>query len=155
MDIEPDGPAESVAPVSPLEEMRSCSCADPPARPGRCSWGDAARGERDTCSIPGGQSTAWVFNPEYQRPVDLWEQVMPEMERITKLLERPYTMARSADTWQVDVAERYVQQISEVAHPHRALPAGGADGDQRRGGGHTLVGAEQCGRTARLLLNLR
>ncbi|WP_061296839.1 hypothetical protein [Herbidospora cretacea] len=89
------------------------SYADPPA-PRALQLGEtppAASG--NTLLIPDGQPTAWVFNPEYQRLVDLWKQVMPEMERITKLLEQPYTMARSAETWDAPVAKRYVEQISE------------------------------------------
>ncbi|WP_062335810.1 MULTISPECIES: hypothetical protein [Herbidospora] len=89
------------------------SYLDPPAprplQPGETP--PAANG--NDLLIPGGQATTWVFNPEYQRLVDLWFQVMPLMEKISTLLDRPYTLARSTDTWNADVAKRYVQQISE------------------------------------------
>ncbi|WP_214106494.1 hypothetical protein [Acrocarpospora catenulata] len=62
---------------------------------------------------PGGQATTWVFNPEYQRLVDLWFAVLPLMEELTKSLDKPYQMARSTDVWDAPVAKRYVQDIGE------------------------------------------
>jgi hypothetical protein len=62
---------------------------------------------------PGGQPTAWVFNPEYQRLVDLWLQVVPLMDRLTGSLDKPYEQARSRDVWDAPVAERYVHDLAE------------------------------------------
>ncbi|WP_066373607.1 hypothetical protein [Herbidospora mongoliensis] len=89
------------------------SYADPPA-PRRLQPGEtppAASG--NALLVPGGQATAWVFNPEYERLVTLWDSVMPEMRKISELLEQPYTMARSTDTWNAAVAQRYIEKISE------------------------------------------
>jgi hypothetical protein len=61
----------------------------------------------------GGQSTTWVFNPEYQKLVDLWLQVVPLMDQLTRSLDKPYEMARSKDVWDAPVAERYVQDLAE------------------------------------------
>ncbi|GLX00088.1 hypothetical protein [Microtetraspora sp. NBRC 16547] len=62
---------------------------------------------------PGGQQTTWVFNPEYQRLVDLWLQVLPLMEQLARSLEKPYQMARSNDVWDAPVAKRYVGDVAE------------------------------------------
>nr|WP_205830139.1 hypothetical protein [Microbispora sp. CL1-1] len=62
---------------------------------------------------PGGQPTGWVFNPEYQKLVDLWLQVVPLMDQLTKSLDKPYERARSRDVWDAPVAERYVQDLAE------------------------------------------
>ncbi|MFF3666953.1 hypothetical protein [Microtetraspora malaysiensis] len=62
---------------------------------------------------PGGQHTTWVFNPEYQRLVDLWLQVLPLMEQLTGSLDKPHQMARSADVWDAPVAKRYVDDVTE------------------------------------------
>ncbi|GAB1820679.1 hypothetical protein [Herbidospora sp. RD11066] len=89
------------------------SYADPPApRPMQLGETPPAASGNDLL-VPGGQATTWVFNPEYQRLVKLWDTVIRDMEHISTLLDRPYTMARSTDTWKADVAERYIQKISE------------------------------------------
>ncbi len=62
---------------------------------------------------PGGQATTWVFNPEYQKLVDLWLRVLPMMEQLTNSLDKPFQMARSTDVWDAPVAKRYVEDVGE------------------------------------------
>ncbi|GAA0367566.1 hypothetical protein GCM10009530_16860 [Microbispora corallina] len=62
---------------------------------------------------PGGQPTGWVFNPEYQRLVDLWLQVVPLMDQLTRSLDKPHEQAKSKDVWDAPVAGRYVQDLAE------------------------------------------
>ncbi|GAA1014948.1 hypothetical protein Aple_052610 [Acrocarpospora pleiomorpha] len=89
------------------------SYVDPPApRPLQPGETPPAPSSADLLA-PGGQATTWVFNPEYQRLVDLWFQVLPLMEQLTTSLDKPYQMARSTDVWDAPVAKRYVQDIGE------------------------------------------
>jgi hypothetical protein len=62
---------------------------------------------------PGGQATTWVFNPEYQRLVDLWVKVAAPLDQLSKLLDKAYQMARSRDVWDAPVAKRYVEDLAE------------------------------------------
>ncbi|WP_214413550.1 hypothetical protein [Sphaerisporangium fuscum] len=61
----------------------------------------------------GGQASSWRFNPEYQKLVDLWQQVRPMLDGLTGSLDKAYQMARSRDVWDAPVAERYVQDMTE------------------------------------------
>ncbi len=54
-----------------------------------------------------------MFNPEYQKLVDLWFQVLPQMDRLTRSLDKPYAMARSRDVWDAPVSGRYVEDLTE------------------------------------------
>jgi len=54
-----------------------------------------------------------VFNPEYQRLVDLWQKVSPPLDQLTRLLDKAYQMARSRDVWDAPVAKRYVEDLAE------------------------------------------
>jgi hypothetical protein len=87
--------------------------ADPPA-PTPLQPGEAppASSGNDLLS-PGGQTTTWEFNPEYQRLVDLWVQIVPLMNQLTHSLDKAYQRARSKDTWDAPVAERYIQDLDE------------------------------------------
>ncbi|GIH90048.1 hypothetical protein ACFFMN_11400 [Planobispora siamensis] len=58
-------------------------------------------------------ATAWEFNPDYQRLVVLWRQVLPMLENLTSSLDRAYQMARSRDVWDAPVGERYVEDLAE------------------------------------------
>jgi hypothetical protein len=62
---------------------------------------------------PGGQATTWVFNPEYQRLVDLWVKVAAPLDQLSKLLDKAYQMSRSRDVWDAPVAKRYVEDLAE------------------------------------------
>ncbi|GII56401.1 hypothetical protein Pth03_47900 [Planotetraspora thailandica] len=62
---------------------------------------------------PGGQPTTWVFNPAYQRLVDLWLEIVPVMDQLTGTLDEPYEQARSRDVWDAPVADRYVHDLAE------------------------------------------
>ncbi|GIH27106.1 hypothetical protein Aph01nite_54160 [Acrocarpospora phusangensis] len=89
------------------------SYVDPPApRPLQPGETPPAPSSSDLLT-PGGQATTWVFNPEYQRLVDLWFQVLPLMEQLTTSLDKPYQMARSTDVWDAPVAKRYIQDMGE------------------------------------------
>ncbi|RJL24500.1 hypothetical protein D5H75_29735 [Bailinhaonella thermotolerans] len=63
--------------------------------------------------VPGGGGPQWVFNPEYQRLVELWNDVLPMLEELTKVLDKPYAKARSRDVWDAPVADRHVQDMGE------------------------------------------
>jgi hypothetical protein len=86
---------------------------DPPApqplRPGETPPRQSAADQL----TPGGQTTTWVFNPEYQKLVDLWLQVIPHMESLTTSLDRAYQLARSPQVWDAPVSKRYVEDITE------------------------------------------
>lgn len=59
------------------------------------------------------QPRAWEFNPEYQRLVTAWQEVMPLLESLTKALDGVYRRARSPQTWDAPVGKRYVEDIGE------------------------------------------
>jgi hypothetical protein len=87
--------------------------ADPPAptppQPGEVP---PAPSEADLMR-PGGQPTAWVFNPEYRRLVDLWMQVVPLLDELTHTLDRSFEQARSKDVWDAPIAARYARDMAE------------------------------------------
>ncbi|HEX4812880.1 MAG TPA: hypothetical protein VFV66_09030 [Nonomuraea sp.] len=56
---------------------------------------------------------AWEFNPDYQRLVNAWHAVMPQLESLRTALDKAYGLARSPQTWDAPVGERYVQDIRE------------------------------------------
>jgi hypothetical protein len=60
---------------------------------------------------PGGQPTSWIFNPEYQKLVDLWLKVLPMLEQLTQALDTPVKMAQNTQVWDAPVAERYVNDL--------------------------------------------
>ncbi|MEW9547539.1 hypothetical protein [Nonomuraea sp. NPDC050783] len=57
------------------------------------------------------QPRAWEFNPEYQRLVVAWQAVLPQLEILKTVLDKAYDLARSPQTWDAPVGERYVQDI--------------------------------------------
>ncbi|MFG1702884.1 hypothetical protein ACFLIM_06805 [Nonomuraea sp. M3C6] len=56
---------------------------------------------------------AWEFNPDYQRLVVAWNTVLPQLETLRTALDKAYGLARSPQTWDAPVGERYVQDIRE------------------------------------------
>ncbi|WP_433438627.1 hypothetical protein [Nonomuraea sp. CA-141351] len=56
---------------------------------------------------------AWEFNPEYQRLVVAWNTVLPQLESLRTALDKAYGLAKSPQTWDAPVGERYVQDIRE------------------------------------------
>ncbi|GII91263.1 hypothetical protein [Sinosporangium siamense] len=58
-------------------------------------------------------TVVWTFNPEYHRLVVLWQQVMPLLDELTASLDKALRAAKSQDTWDAPVAERYVQDMDE------------------------------------------
>ncbi|GIH70524.1 MULTISPECIES: hypothetical protein [Sphaerimonospora] len=87
--------------------------ADPPAPTPRQPGEQPPTTSTSDLLSPGGQPTGWVFNPEYQKLVDLWFQVLPQMDRLTRSLDKPYAMARSKDVWDAPVSGRYVEDLAE------------------------------------------
>ncbi|MBB2909925.1 hypothetical protein FHS43_001171 [Streptosporangium becharense] len=86
--------------------------ADPPApqplQPGETPPSSA------TAGIPSPDTaTAWEFNPDYQRLVMAWRQVLPELDRLTGSLDRAYHLAKSKDVWDAPVSGRYVEDMGE------------------------------------------
>ncbi|MGW6497312.1 hypothetical protein [Nonomuraea angiospora] len=56
---------------------------------------------------------AWEFNPDYQRLVLAWNTVLPKLETLRTALDKAYSLAKSPQTWDAPVGERYVQDIRE------------------------------------------
>ncbi|WP_043616760.1 hypothetical protein [Nonomuraea candida] len=56
---------------------------------------------------------AWRFNPDYQRLVEAWKAVMPQLESLSTALDRAYDLAKSPQTWDAPVGERYARDIRE------------------------------------------
>ncbi|MFI7445484.1 hypothetical protein [Nonomuraea indica] len=84
--------------------------ADPPApqpmRPGETPPAKPGANPLDP------QPRAWEFNPEYQRLVTAWQTVLPLLESITTALDKAYRQARSPQTWEAPVGERYVEDLA-------------------------------------------
>ena len=59
------------------------------------------------------QPRAWEFNPEYQRLVTAWQNVLPLLESLTSSLDKAYQLARSPQTWDAAVSARYVEDLQE------------------------------------------
>jgi hypothetical protein len=86
---------------------------DPPApQPPRPGETPPAQSLPDQLA-PGGQATTWVFNPDYQKLVDLWHKVLPLLEDLTTSLDRPLRLSQSKDVWDAPVGERYVRDLDE------------------------------------------
>ncbi|GII75132.1 hypothetical protein Sru01_01140 [Sphaerisporangium rufum] len=86
--------------------------ADPPA-PQPLQPGETPPAATADPFSPGGQPSAWRFNPEYQKLVDLWQQVRPLLDGLTRSLDKAHQMARSRDVWDAPVAARHVEDITE------------------------------------------
>lgn len=56
---------------------------------------------------------AWEFNPDYQRLVVAWNTVLPRLETLKTALDKAYSLAKSPQTWDAPVGERYVEDIRE------------------------------------------
>ncbi|GIH74762.1 hypothetical protein [Planobispora longispora] len=88
--------------------------ADPPApqplQPGETPPAPDSAG---SALLGPGAAVTWEFNPEYQRLVTLWGQVLPLMETLTTSLDKAYQMAKSRDVWDAPVGERYVRDLVE------------------------------------------
>ncbi|MEO3791054.1 hypothetical protein ABGB14_12605 [Nonomuraea sp. B10E15] len=56
---------------------------------------------------------AWEFNPDYQRLVVAWNTVLPQLEALRTVLDKAYALAKSPQTWDAPVGERYVKDIRE------------------------------------------
>ncbi|MFB4281014.1 hypothetical protein ACBJ59_37395 [Nonomuraea sp. MTCD27] len=83
---------------------------DPPApRP-------KGRNEEPPHSTPGALETpqrAWEFNPDYERLVVAWKTVMLQLDTLRTVLDKAYGLAKSPQTWDAPVGERYVEDIRE------------------------------------------
>lgn len=62
---------------------------------------------------PGGQTTTWVFNPEYQKLVELWNQVHPLLESLTTSVANVQKKAANPQVWDAPVVKRYLRDIAE------------------------------------------
>lgn len=85
---------------------------DPPApqplQPGETPPASANAG------LPSAEAvTAWEFNPDYQRLVMMWRQVLPVLDTLTGSLDKAYQLARSRDVWDAPVSGRYVEDMTE------------------------------------------
>ncbi|MGC5012754.1 hypothetical protein ACLQ2R_18480 [Streptosporangium sp. DT93] len=74
-------------------------------------------GETPPLTSSGGVSssdaTSWQFNPDYQRLVMMWRQVLPELEKLTTSLDDAHRRARSKEVWDAQVSDRYIEDITE------------------------------------------
>ncbi|MBG0828324.1 hypothetical protein HS041_11165 [Planomonospora sp. ID67723] len=86
--------------------------ADPPAPQPLQPGETPPQGRRSGVPSPE-TATAWQFNPEYQRLVVLWQQVLPMLETLTSSLDRAYQLAKSRDVWDAPVGDRYVEDLAE------------------------------------------
>ncbi|MFI9430729.1 MULTISPECIES: hypothetical protein [Streptosporangium] len=59
------------------------------------------------------RATSWEFNPDYQRLVTMWRQVLPALDDLAASLDRAYQLARSRDVWDAPVSGRYVKEMAE------------------------------------------
>ncbi|MER6575385.1 hypothetical protein [Nonomuraea sp. NPDC001023] len=59
------------------------------------------------------QPLAYEFNPDYERLVTAWNTVMPMLEKLSTALDKAYALAKSPQTWDAPVGDRYVQDIRE------------------------------------------
>ncbi|MFC4114829.1 hypothetical protein [Nonomuraea zeae] len=57
--------------------------------------------------------TEWVFNEDYERLVVAWQTVMPQLETLRTALDKADSLARSPQTWDAAVGERYVKDLRE------------------------------------------
>ncbi|MGW0804988.1 hypothetical protein [Nonomuraea sp. NPDC002799] len=60
-----------------------------------------------------GDQRAWEFNPDYERLVVAWDTVEPQLNDLRTALDKAYSMAKSPQTWDAPVGERYVEDIRE------------------------------------------
>ncbi|GAA2206078.1 hypothetical protein GCM10009850_015360 [Nonomuraea monospora] len=83
--------------------------ADPPApRPkGANESPPASPGGSDGLQHP------WKWNPDYQKLIDAWEELLPRLDALTTTLDKAYSLSRSPQTWDAAVGERYVEDIRE------------------------------------------
>lgn len=58
-------------------------------------------------------AASWEFNPEYQRLVLMWRQVVPPLDTLAATLDKAYQLARSKDVWDAPVSGRYVEEMAE------------------------------------------
>src|SRR5687767_12518138 len=73
-------------------------------------------------------ATTYEFNPDYQRLIVAWQTVVPQLETLKTALDKAYSLARSPQTWDAPVGERYVEDIREwrtrlSAYRHSVLTA--------------------------------
>ncbi|MGP3954542.1 hypothetical protein ACTWPT_00990 [Nonomuraea sp. 3N208] len=83
---------------------------DPPAPE---AWTDSSRPPQETAAALAPPPGADRFNPEYERLVEAWNAVMPQLEALRTALDKAYSLARSPQTWDAPVGERYIQDIRE------------------------------------------
>jgi hypothetical protein len=84
---------------------------DPPAPKPLQPGESPPRSSTDVLSPEGAR--AWEFNPEYQRLVTLWQEVLPMLDSLEVSLDKAHQLARSRDVWDAPVGERYVEDLSE------------------------------------------
>ena len=97
---------------------------------------------------------SWEFNPDYQRLVMTWRQVLPVLDTLTASLDKAYQLARSGDVWTPRLGSLR-RGHDRVAHPSGALPAGDPHLDQRSGRRHAQVDSRRHRSAARILMTTR
>jgi hypothetical protein len=83
---------------------------DPPAPKPRALGEAPPASATDALEAP---PRAWEFNEDYQRLVIAWNTVLPQLETLRTALDKAYGLARSSQTWDAAVAERYVKDMRE------------------------------------------
>jgi hypothetical protein len=63
--------------------------------------------------MPGGQATTWVFNPEYQKLVELWDRVHPLLQDLTGSVDKLQERAANPQVWKAPVVKQYLREIAE------------------------------------------
>lgn len=59
------------------------------------------------------RATAWEFNPEYQRLVTTWQQVLPMLDALALRLDEAYKQATRTEVWDAPVSKRYVEEMAQ------------------------------------------
>ncbi|RVX47850.1 hypothetical protein EDD27_10802 [Nonomuraea polychroma] len=83
---------------------------DPPAPE---PWHKGDRPPRTTSPSQEDTPATYLFNPEYERLVVAWNNVKPQLDALRTALDKAYNLARSPQTWDAPVGERYVEDIRE------------------------------------------
>ncbi|TMR21786.1 hypothetical protein ETD86_14070 [Nonomuraea turkmeniaca] len=86
---------------------------DPPAPKAFNPYDPKDRPPSATAGALDDTTATWRFNPDYDRLVEAWNTVMPQLEQLRTALDKAYNRARSPQTWDAPVGERYVQEIRE------------------------------------------
>ncbi|MFJ2031236.1 hypothetical protein [Streptosporangium sp. NPDC087985] len=85
---------------------------DPPA-PQPLQQGEMPPTPASTALPSPDRATAWEFNPDYQRLVTTWQQVLPMLDALAASMEKAYARATDREVWDAPVSGRYVEEMAQ------------------------------------------